>query len=384
MKKIKFGIPILALIFVVNLGNTQGAGQVTIQVTIKEIGGVKHILNPEKPLKGTIILDVEKALEINPFTIEDVGIQYMLFDRDDDGSVILFDPNRAEGYKFDNKGKYLGPLVKKGQGPGEFSPGQGMYPSFVGDQIWVRGGMKLARFDRAGKLIKEITLKNRPEIIIDDSHFVSLRHERKGSNELVQTYSLIKFGLESLSDEIIADFIQAANIGMIRSKDGRGGFAEPWGTPDLKIAYGKRDQRIYAAVTSKYEITVKNLKGETLFVIEKKHQNVKVGNKDKEDLLGPRLKQYLSVYPDELLAFQEMQVLPNGYLVVLRVSGIKQLEADIFDPEGRYIYALKMPEGISMERASFHGTGFGLIDYKGDFPVYIDYRIKNLPDVFGK
>ena len=167
-------------------------------------------------------------------------------------------------------------------------------------------------------------------------------------------------------------------------KDGRGGFAEPWATPGLEVSCGRMDQRIYAGVTSKYEITVKNLKGEPLFVIEKKHRNVSVGTKDKEELLIPRMRQYLSVYPDELLAFQRMRALPNGDLVVRRVSGIKKLEADIFDPDGRYLYALKMPEGISLERASFHGSGFSLIEYKEDYPVYIDYRIKNLPDVFGK
>jgi len=378
MKKIKFGILIFVWILAVRPGNIQGSGQ----ATIKEIDGVKHILNPEKPLKGTIILDVEKTLEINPYEQKDVGIKYMLFARDSDGAVILFDPNNAEGCKFDNQGKYLGSLVKKGQGPGEFSPMQGMYPFFMGDQIWVTGGMKLAEFDRAGNLTKELKLKNRPEIFIDDSHFLSLRYERKSPNESSQTYSLIKFGLESLSDEIVADIIQAPNVGMIRTS--RGGFGDSWGTPDLKIAYGMRDQRIYAAVNTKYAITAKNFKGETLFVIEKKHQNAKVGAKDKEELLGPRLKQYISDYPDELVAFQEMQVLSNGYLVVRRVSGVKKTEIDIFDPEGRYLYALREPEKISFSRAAFHGSGFSLIEYKEDYPIYVDYRIKNLPDVFGK
>ena len=185
---------------------------------------------------------------------------------------------------------------------------------------------------------------------------------------MIRVYSLIKFGAESLSDEIVADIIQAENVGMIRSKDGRGGFAEPWATPHLEVAYERRDQRIFAGLTSKYEITVKNLKGEPLFVIEKKHQNVSVGTKDKEELLGPQMRQYLSVYPDELLAFQGMRALPNGDLVVHRVSGVKKLEADIFDSEGRYLYALKTPEGISMEKASFHGRGFSLIESQRGLP----------------
>jgi len=380
MKKTFLGISLSALLLAGSPGSIKG----NIQTSVKEIDGVKHVLNPEKPLKGTILLDVEKVLEINPYDQKDVGIRYMLFARDDDGAVILFDPNQAEGHKFDNKGKYLGTLVKKGQGPGEFSPMQGMYAHFVGDQIWVTGGMKLSKFDREGKLIGELKLKNRPSVFVDDSHFLSERYVRKGPNDQVRVYSLIKFGAESLSDEIDVDIIQAENIGQIRSKDGRGGLSEPWATPHLEIAYGKMSQRIYAGMTAKYEITVNNLKGEPLFVIEKKHQNVSVGTKDKEDLLPDQLRQYVSVYPNELIAFQGMRALPNGDLVVRRVSGVKKLEADIFDSDGRYLYALKMPEGISMERASFHARGFSLIEYKDEYPVYVDYRIKNLPEVFVK
>jgi hypothetical protein len=352
------------------------------QVKTETIDGVRHILNPEKPLKGTVVLDVEKALEINPFAIEDVGIRYMLFARAEDGGVILFDPNRAEGHKFDNTGKYLGSLVKKGQGPGEFSRLMGV--DFVGNEIWVTDGMKLAKFERQGAFIGELKLKNQSRVFVDNSHFLAVRSARKSPTELVRIYSLIKFGAESLSDEIVADIIQAENVGMIMMDGGYRGFAEPWGTPNLIIAYGKKDKRIYAALNTKYEIMVKDLKGRTLFVIEKKHKNVKVNTKDKEKLLGGSLREFISVYPDELVAFQEMRALPNGYLVVRRVSGVEKLEADVFDPEGRYLYALKVPEGISLERATFHGSGFSLIQYKEDYPVYIDYRIKNLPEVFGK
>ncbi len=63
---------------------------------------------------------------------------------------------------------------------------------------------------------------------------------------------------------------QGHPFGGIKMPDGRGGFAEPWATPALIVAYGRKDKRIYTALNTKYEIMAKNLKGETEFVIEKK------------------------------------------------------------------------------------------------------------------
>jgi hypothetical protein len=63
---------------------TVGAGVCLAQdrIETKTIDGVKHILNPEKPSKGTVVLEVEKSLEINPFEQPDVAMRYMLFARE--------------------------------------------------------------------------------------------------------------------------------------------------------------------------------------------------------------------------------------------------------------------------------------------------------------
>ena len=35
-------------------------------VQIEVIDGIPHIMNPDMPLKGTVLLELEKQLEINP------------------------------------------------------------------------------------------------------------------------------------------------------------------------------------------------------------------------------------------------------------------------------------------------------------------------------
>jgi tricorn protease-like protein len=173
------------------------------------------------------------------------------------------------------------------------------------------------------------------------------------------------------------------------NKTGKGGFIDPWGTPNLCFAYSRETQKIYAALNTEYKILVKNLKGEPLSVIEKAHENVRIGRKGVEAMLGKivtndTFKWILDSYPDHLVALNEIRPLPNGDLLVRRVSGPKESEMDVFDAEGRYVYALKPPKGVSFDQAVFHNNGFSMIDSTGEFPLYFDYRIKNLPDIFGK
>ena len=42
------------------------------EVLVEVVEGVRHIMNPETPLKGTVVLELEKKLEINPYEHEEV------------------------------------------------------------------------------------------------------------------------------------------------------------------------------------------------------------------------------------------------------------------------------------------------------------------------
>lgn len=365
-----------------------GTGSSQDKIEYKKIDNVVHVSNPAKPMKGTIQLEAEKVLTINPYDQPDVGLKRFTFNRDDDGAVILFDPNDSEAYRFGPKGEYFGSFIKKGQGPGEFSAGMVLSLFFTEGRIWIAGGMKLAEFDKYGKFVHEQTLKNRASILIDRTHYLTERSEwNKDRTEQTKTITLVHITDESLSDVPEVDILQGIGIGTIRNKSGKGGLVDPWGTPNLCFAYSREEQKIYAAINTEYKIFVKNLKGELLSVIEEKHENVRIGRKDVEAMFGTMLKNdtfkwILDAYPDRLVAMSGIQPLPNGCLLVRRVSGPKEVEIDVFDGEGRYLYALKPPKGMSFDLAIFHNSGFGTIDSTGDYSVYVEYRIKNLPDIF--
>ena len=146
------------------------------------VDGVAHIINPEKPLKETVLLDVEKTREINPYIHEEVGIKYLSFIRDKDGQVILFDSGNAEAQMFNRNGEYMGSLFRKGQGPGEFPERRMFNACFMNNQIWATGDMKFAKYDKNGQFLYEQKIGYRPDVFVDENTF--LETHQNSSNQV--------------------------------------------------------------------------------------------------------------------------------------------------------------------------------------------------------
>jgi len=191
---------------------------------------------------------------------------------------------------------------------------------------------------------------------------------------------------EMESSEI--DFFKERNVGWIQRKDGRGGFTDPWGAPDIKFTYDQANQKLYVGLNTEYKIYVKNLKGDILYVIEKPYKYVRVSMEDKKKILywaknDEFGKWALSAYPDSLVAIKEIKILPKGYIAVYRVSGVQTYEVDVFDSEGRFVYLIEHPEGVSLDDVKFYDFGFATTETQEDeFLVYTEYSINNLPDIF--
>lgn len=347
------------------------------------IEGIKHIQNPLEPLRGTVILEVEKKLEINPYEQEDVGLNLFFSVKDKNGDIILFDPNKSEAQRFNSSGEYQGSMIRQGEGPGEFVPGRGMVVYFIDDQIWVTGARKLAKFDKLGNFLDQLQLGDRVQSFVDSTCYITRKYLRNDEGRLLQ-YMIRRFA----DDRSVVDgpvLMEGQDFGMITKKGGGSSFSDGWGTPNMRYTVDTLNKKIFLVFTPEYKITVKDVEGNTLYVIEKPHERVSISQKEKKEMLGPfveRLEWLLSEYPDNLMAVKEITMLPKGYLAVYRISGIKETEIDVFDPEGRFIYVLKMPENMELRETVFYDFGFSTIDRGGDYPIYYEYRVINLPEIF--
>ncbi|MGZ4886467.1 MAG: hypothetical protein ACXVJK_01945, partial [Candidatus Aminicenantales bacterium] len=326
------------------------------KVEIKTIDGIPHVLNPAKPLKGTVQLEVERMRTIDPYAQADVGMRMVRFSRDEAGNVILYDPNGAEAHRFGPDGKYLGLLTRKGQGPGEFSPMQGYWALFHGPEIWIYGGQKVAHFDATGKFLKDRILKHGFDAGVEAGRFLSRDSEATDEKTQIWRLRLVEFDMDGAENAV--DLLRAENIEMIRNPSVQGAFGDEWGTPRFFFAADSSLKRVYCGLNTKYQISVRDYAGRTLLVIEKPYDYVKVSRADVEKLMSwalknERSKWILSAYPDRLVAVKDVKPLPKGYLAVYRVAGVKKVEIDVFDPKGRYLYALIPPGDVKMDEAQF-------------------------------
>ena len=354
-------------------------------VHVEVIDGVRHVMNPETPLKGTVFLELEKKLEIDPYENKDVGFSYFDAVKDTDGEVILFSVNEAEAERFTGEGDYIDSLFRKGQGPGEFSQYSFVYVRFMDGQIWVTGRQKLAKFDKKGQLREEFKLGDAVSTFIDRTHYLTEKGIRTGED--LHKQIMIKKIVETNEVEEGSVLMEGTNLGMIRFQGG--GFGDEWGVPDIEYAVDRNTKKIFVGMKTEYKIQAKDMEGNTLYVIQVPHDRVALSGKEKETMIEPFLRgetdekqKFFDAYPDKLMAFKEMKVLPKGYLAVYRITGPKEYEVDIFDDQGRYVYKIETPENISLDRAAFYDFGFTTTETKDDFPVYVEYRIKNLPEIF--
>jgi hypothetical protein len=356
----------------------------------KTIDGVPRAINPAKPLKGTITLEVERTRTINPYDQSDIGLRSFRFSRNASGNVILYDFIGAEGHLFAPDGRYLGPLTRQGQGPGEFNRQMGYYPSFQDSGIWIFGGSKVAHFDVTGSFLKERTLKNRYSSMIDGGHFISLVVSFDPKKKRTQTPLLITFDMDGAENAIELLPAEGDNFGIIVNPNGVSpGIVEGWATPNYFFAADPARKRIYCGVNLEYKIRVKDFSGKDFLIIELPYKAVKIGRKDIEILMpgigkSEMLKWVISAFPDRLAAIKAVRPLPKGHLGIFRITGPNKTELDIFDPEGRYLYAVKQPAELRIDDLQYFASGYATIEQDGDYSVYREYRIKNLPEIFGK
>lgn len=380
----KWHLALLVILLIFSGCGKEGSKQ---KVEREIVDGILFLLNPEEPLRGKVVLDIEKIREIDPYKIEEFGLRWLDFKRDKDGEVMFFDPNGSEIYRFASDDGYLGKLTGQGQGPSEFADFQFLNPFYMNQQLYVSGGLKLARFKRNGDLIDERKIGQYPQVFVDENRFIIEKSERDeaGRTERILMIDIATNKVEEFKE---TEFFRGENVGWIEKAGGGAGYSNPWGIPKILYVFNSSSQRLFLCLNSEYLIYVKNLSGETEYIVERPFKNIPVTEGDKKDILisawqrEPE-KWQIDSFPDKLVAIKNLKSLPKGYLAAYRVNGIESYEIDIFSPEGHYVYSVAPLESIPLDDVKFYGFGFARIKTKEDgFMIYEEYRIKNLPDIF--
>ena len=375
----------LALVFVFLFKGCKKSG-----ITTEIIDGVKHAHNPAEPLKGTIALELEEMLRIDmaEHKTGDLFV-FLRFWKGPQGNVYLYDWTKKTVHQFSPKGDFLGAFCRIGQGPGEFSQYSTFALHFIKEgEIWAIGGGKVARFDMERNFLGETKRGEwlSDAVYMDETRFVAKRSEQAGEGREMREWTFISSGrmVEENKSEILHDYFRATDVGMVRR--GQSAFAEEWATPRVYWAYDDFHKRVYTMLNTEYKITSHKLDGESFFVFDKVHTNYSMDEEEREKYIKENFRRwefYLQVYPDEFCAVRAIKPLPRGHLAVYSINGVETFSIDVYDSEGRFLYVLKPPQGLSLEHAVFYDFGFALREEMEDRDIYVEYRVKNLPDIFG-
>lgn len=357
---------------------------------VSEADGIRTIRNPNKPAKGTIVLEVEKLREINPFDNAEVDLKWLSSVRMEDGRVILFDVNRSKAYLFSPNGQLLKDLVRNGQGPGEFPAQNVLFVHPLKGRIYITGGRKLGKFDDQGVFLEDLRIDDMTMTFIDETSYVTIARGSRNADFQTPKKAVIKkiqSGGAVVEGPVLKEGLYLQSI---RNPENNGGFSDDLCIPSLEYAYDPFLKRVYVVEKAGCSIEAYDLSGKKLFVSSAPFGPYHISRKEVEVMYEPMVKSspqskwIIDAYPDKLMTTGKLTALPNGYLAVHRIVGPRKYEIEIFDKDGVWQYILKFPEGMIPYNENFYGFGFSNIEAKDDMYVYVEYKVKNFPEIFGK
>lgn len=333
-------------------------------------------------------------MEIDSLSDPKVPPVFNMIAHDEDGNIYLARRNEVKIYKFSKEGKFLTSFLGKGEGPGEFPDTFSRF-KIIGNDLWVYDTMKIARYNRDGHYVSERKLdKSYAHInIIDEQRFVAnyydySKDEKENSNLMKRVCVLLgkdQVIITKLFEDEKAGFTELRlNDRIIRIFDGSI-------TNDILTASNRENGNLYLFKTNEYKIVVKNLQGETKLIIHRDYHNKSLDDSDKDNFVetfrsftADMKKSLKESLPATLCAITRIEFIPGGHFVVHRKIALGKDEVDIFDKEGRFIYTLQTSDEIpNFITAIFLKNKVMFIKNLDDRDVYVQYRIKNLPEIFG-
>ncbi len=93
-------------------------------------------------------------------------------------------------------------------------------------------------------------------------------------------------------------------------------------------------------------------------------------------------KSIIKKIPNELCAIEDIQPLPNGYILVKHIVGYKKLRLDIFGSDGKYLYIIKLSANLNLKKIKFYNGVLAGIEEREETNVYHEFKIISLPKVF--
>lgn len=304
--------------------------------TIEEVDGVTVVKNPKEPIYGEGIFGLKDELTIGKKKGEEeyMFTRLIAIDVDEEGNIYTLDLREGHIKAFDNNGKYIKTIGKKGQGPGEMQMPYNIHIT-PKKEILVNDARarRLLFFSLDGTFLRQISTAKM-------TFFVYPKMNSKG---MIVGSKQIPGGLIPGFELLMFD----SNFDLIKTISKielpKPPIIEPE-IPEFCWEYTQEDNLIWG-IPTKYELHVLNMEGEIIKKIKKDYDPVRVTEEEKEVMkkrfsmegAPPNIK---FEFPQNHLAFVNLSIDDEGRIFIGTYEKIENGEGyyyDVFDSEGKYL-----------------------------------------------
>lgn len=339
-----------------------GQGQKTAwKGRIETENGIKVVKNPADPLYGELILQLEENLSIGGNETEEAYYfpKGAWLSVDEGGNIYVCDSGNRRVQMYDQAGKYIRTVGRKGQGPGEY-----MFPSqvlFDGEgNPCVSGGRDLNIYGKDGVFKKKIVLKTFLSQFIFGPHDTIIGTTQARFQPGGPKVSILLLDPEGSLVRTVADFSGE----FAKSKNS---IVLHWYSSNIGISPLTADSFCYG-FSSDYRIYVADGEGRTTLIIAKEEKPQPISNKEKEETKKRGIYAWMGqsesadakkdiVFPDNRPYFGRLMADDAGRIYVTRAKSILDEGTarafDVFSKDGPFLYRMKLPFSPVLIKAGF-------------------------------
>ena len=301
-------------------------------------------INKDKPIHGTWDFKLKKVWTVEKPGNEDFGRPAELRGSND-GTLVIHDFVNKKSYIFNERGEFITAFANQDQNPGYV---ERYLNCFISDNhIIITSPSDLYFYTMDGKYVKTLPNNpfiNFPYVFLSDNEFLG----GPGSlANLIGKPVVIKSTNCSTGDaETFYELLANKKISEEKS-GGQAAMVILGVTPQMSIAYDKKNKLLYCGRTDDYKICISDLNGKSIGNFSLDRERKKISAEEKKNIFSgssipeEQLKSIIASIPDELAYFFKILV-NNGLIYVFAVDEFNnkqnKLHIDIFSPDGKYLY----------------------------------------------
>jgi len=338
------------------------------------IDGIKVLTNPDYPRDGRVTYNLIEGVSIG----EETGPEEYLLNRpvelriDDKGFFYIMDWRDCHILVYDDSGKYVRTIGRKGQGPGEF---MGLvYFDFLSDgHLFVNDGMnqRISIFDREGNHLRDFRLEGFYRgILIDSRNRIYLQKpSQKKEVELTTEFQEIQMitGVFSMdSDGQNMTHLVDIEAETMKQRTTEGGVITVGGSRDERFVWALNPMgKLYVGFSKTYQISVLSEEGAVEFRFGREY--TPVANEEHEE--NPRVPEFHSAFNPNMLIDGE----GNCWIRQFTPADFEGYLYDIFNSEGIFIKQAVLSYPLYIFRG---GKAYSMLIREFDYPMVKRFRLE--------